>query len=58
MNPENTYHAPLHDALQILEPLGYRLFGLYDQTHEWQTGEPKLRRLNAVFISTKTATAT
>lgn len=51
MNPENRLHVPLQRFIDFLYPLDYLLFGLYEQMHEWPTGEPHLRRCNAVFIS-------
>jgi FkbM family methyltransferase len=51
VNPDNTYHVQLCDAMAFLQPFGYRLFGIYEQTHEWITGSPNLRRVNAVFLS-------
>ena len=51
MNPENTFHVYFTEFVTLLHHSGYRLFGIYDQTHEWQTGSPKLRRSNIVFAS-------
>lgn len=51
MNVDNKYHVPLHDVQVFLEGFGYRLFGLHEQTNEWPTKRPNLRRANAVFIS-------
>jgi hypothetical protein len=34
-----------------LEVKGYRLFGIYEQVHEWMAHTPNLRRVNAVFVS-------
>lgn len=44
-------HIPLEQFRDLLEPYSYHLFGFYDQTHEWPTMKPNLRRANAVFIS-------
>jgi FkbM family methyltransferase len=52
-NSGNTYHAPFCAIQSYLEGHDYRLFGVYDQVSEWPTGEPHLRRINAVFISPK-----
>jgi hypothetical protein len=35
----------------FLETMDYRLFAIYEQMYEWPSGEPQLRRVNAVFIS-------
>lgn len=51
MNPENTFHVDFVDIKQFMESFGYRLFGIYDQMYEWQTGTPILRRTNPVFVS-------
>jgi FkbM family methyltransferase len=53
MNPENRRHVPLHHFQMLLEPLGYRLFRLYEQFAEFKS--PKLRRVNPVFISPRLA---
>lgn len=50
MNPDNTYHVPFAKVAPWLEARGFRLFGLYEQTHEWPTRAPHLRRANAVFL--------
>lgn len=52
MNPLNRKHVSLRDFLAFLEPLGYMLFGIYDQTPEWD-GNVRLRLSNPVFISTR-----
>jgi len=57
MHPENDRHVPFREITQHLEDRGYRLFGIYDQTHEWTTGAPHLRRTNPVFISPRLAKA-
>lgn len=51
MNPENTFHVDFVDVKRYMESYGYRLFGLYDQFYEWQTGTPILRRTNPLFVS-------
>ena len=51
MTPHNHKHVPLTEFLSFLEPRGYQLLGLYDQTPEW-SGELRLRFCNPVFIST------
>lgn len=55
MNPENDRHAHLSDILACLVGRGYRLFGIYEQMHEWTSNRPTLRRANLAFISTELA---
>lgn len=50
MNSDNHKHVPYGAFLSHLEPLGYVLFGIYDQTPEW-SGEARLRYCNPVFVS-------
>ena len=51
LNPENAFHRPLEEVKNFIESYGYRMFGLYEQVHEWPTNEPHLRRANVVFAS-------
>jgi FkbM family methyltransferase len=51
MHPENHLHVPLEDLKAHLQEYGYRCFGIYEPVAEWATGEPYLRRVNAVFIA-------
>lgn len=51
INRANTKHVPLEAFRGFLEPMGYGLFGLYDQVSEFR-GVPLLRRCNPVFIAT------
>jgi FkbM family methyltransferase len=51
MNRQNTWHICLHDLQEYLEDRGYLLFGVYEQTAEWPTNQPNLRRANCVFLS-------
>ena len=51
MNAVNARHVPFEILKSHLEAREYLLFGIYDQVHEWPTGEPHLRRTNSVFIS-------
>ncbi len=57
MNPGNTRHVAFEKLKSFLEERRYFLFGLYEQTEEWPTKEPHLRRTNPVFISDKTVRA-
>ncbi len=54
MNPSNQWHRPFKEFVDFLEPKGYFLFGIYEQTHEWPTHTPCLRRSDLVFISKPT----
>jgi FkbM family methyltransferase len=56
-NPGNTRHVPFAQFDAYLNPLGYYLFGIYEQWSEWFTGEPHLRRVNPVFISERVIAA-
>jgi FkbM family methyltransferase len=38
-----------------LESFGYRLLGIFEQTHEWLTDGPTLRRANLAFVSAQFA---
>lgn len=51
LNPDNSLHVPFCDVLAFMSPLGYRVFGFYEQTEEFMTGKPNLRRANVAFIS-------
>ena len=57
MNPDNGLHRPMAEILSLLEPRGYRLFGVYEQTLEWPTADAYLRRANLVIVSPKTIRA-
>ena len=43
---------------EILEPLGYRMMGVYEQKNEWIDDLPTLRRANIGFISQTLAQST
>jgi FkbM family methyltransferase len=53
MNPTNHHHIPLEMIKSYLESKNYFLFGIYEQTSEFMTGHPAMRRCNSVFISAK-----
>jgi FkbM family methyltransferase len=57
MNSRNTRHVALEPFRQLLEPMGYFLFAIYDQVHEWPTKEPHLRRCNPLFVSDRVIAA-
>jgi FkbM family methyltransferase len=50
-NRDNDLHVPFNNLHVFLEDCGYRLFGIYEQFHEWPTAKPHLRRFNAAYIS-------
>jgi FkbM family methyltransferase len=50
MNPSNAYHVPIEDFKAYLEPLGYYLFGIYEQKSEWRQKEKYLRRADVAFM--------
>jgi FkbM family methyltransferase len=55
MNPGGTqqcYHRVVDD---LLLARGYRLFKVYEQTHEWITDSPLLRRVNCAYMSERFA---
>ena len=51
MNAGNQRHVPFEALKGYLEARDYLLFAIYEQMHEWITGEPHLRRTNPVFVS-------
>jgi FkbM family methyltransferase len=51
MNPDNSRHVAAGLLVPFLEPFGYRIFGIYEQTLEWPTADAYLRRANLVFVS-------
>jgi FkbM family methyltransferase len=51
VDPDSDNHTQFLDICEILHPLGYRLFGLYDQFECYIDPKPKLRRFDAAFIS-------
>ncbi|MGQ0699100.1 MAG: FkbM family methyltransferase [Panacagrimonas sp.] len=51
MNPLNERHVSLKKFVEMLEPMGYYLFGIYDQAREVRKGQIALRRSNPVFVS-------
>lgn len=57
MNSRNTRHVALEPFRQLLEPMGYFLFAIYDQVHEWPTKEPHLRRCDPLFVSDRVIAA-
>jgi len=48
-SPQQVHHRDIEAAL---EPYGYRLIGVFEQTHEWMDDLPTLRRANLGFVST------
>lgn len=55
MHPGNARHVPFEALRDQLAHHGYVLFGFYDQTPEWPTGAPHLRRADPVFLSPRLA---
>ncbi len=53
VDPDSNYHTSFFSFTQLLEPFGYRLFGLYDQQEDVLTPGPRLRRFDVAFISPK-----
>ena len=51
MNLDNRRHTRFEDAKAVLEDKGYRIFAITEQTAEFPTKQPHLRRVNAVFVS-------
>ncbi|TNF04195.1 MAG: FkbM family methyltransferase [Deltaproteobacteria bacterium] len=51
MNSSNEFHVHQAEFIQYMDKLGYLLFGVYDQIHDFVLKEPILRRANLVFIS-------
>lgn len=51
MNADNRRHVPFEALNAALQASGLKLFALYEQMHEWPSGEPQLRRVDAVFVS-------
>lgn len=51
MNAGNKRHVPFEALKGYLEARDYLLFAIYEQMHEWITGEPHLRRTNPAFVS-------
>jgi FkbM family methyltransferase len=47
-NPQQTYFRDIDD---IVLGHGYRLFRIYEQTHEWIEDSPVLRRFNVAYLS-------
>lgn len=53
MNPTNKHHVPFEVLKSYLESKNYFLFGVFEQTGEFMSGHPAMRRANCVFISSK-----
>jgi FkbM family methyltransferase len=47
-NPQQTYFRDIDD---MMSAQGYRLFRIYEQTHEWIEDSPALRRFNVAYFS-------
>ena len=51
IDPDLEYHTQFFEAFEFLRPLGYRLFGIYDQWENTLGDSPALRRFDAALIS-------
>src|SRR5690606_15807787 len=51
ISSDNHRHVPFSAIQSFMNEFGYRSFAIYEQVHEWPTGRPDLRRINAAFIS-------
>lgn len=51
---QQSYYRTIED---LLAGYGYRVFGVYEQTHEWLSDSPLLRRVNLGFMSERFAAA-
>lgn len=49
-HPEDNRHVLFDEFRALLMPMGYSVFGIYDQTLEW-TGEQRLRFANVCFVN-------
>ncbi len=50
-NPGGRQHVHWREVEEPLLEQGYRLFGIYEQQHEWMDDSPFLRRANFAFMS-------
>ncbi|NRP21074.1 hypothetical protein LPJGGPFB_04333 [Ensifer adhaerens] len=53
LNNYNKYHVSYDDVSEFLEPFGFGVFHLFEQTMEWIAKAPILRRANVVFVSSR-----
>lgn len=51
IDPDLDYHTQFFEAFEFLRPLGYRLFGFYDQWENTLADSPALRRFDAAVVS-------
>lgn len=56
-NRQGTQQTYFTDIDKFLQPLGYRVFRIYEQKEEWMSGYPLLRRANFAYMSEKFAHA-
>lgn len=49
------FHVPLKSFMDYLYPLGYRIFGIYDQALDFEANQSVLRRANVLFIKERLA---
>ena len=50
MSPTNVRHVAFDEFNKFLGPFGYFLYGVYEQTSEFRTGQQHLRRANLVYV--------
>lgn len=54
IHSNNTVHVQFDKFINFMENRNYHVFGIYNQALEWPTAEPRLRRVDIVFISEST----
>ena len=52
---DNHKHVGQRELEDHMTSFGYQIFGLYDQTYDWPSGRPLLRRVNIAFINSLVA---
>jgi FkbM family methyltransferase len=50
-DPDMNYHTSFFSVCELLNPFGYRLFGLYEQCENEFSPGPRIRRFDAAFVS-------
>ena len=53
VDPDMNYHTSFFGVCELLNPFGYRLFGIYEQCENEFSPGPRIRRFDAAFVSTK-----
>ncbi len=57
LNQQGTQQTYFGDIDELLQRYGYRVFKVYEQTHEWPDDSPLMRRCNAAYMSRQFASA-